>query len=511
MAAVLRRTRSALLRAAPLAVLLLAGLAAPIATAQRMVVPLPPVETFTEADRPTRYWDGTYTWEEPWGYRRPENAGRAYPLVVFGPWDESGYFTTTLRQTYPAFYLVFNKATETDGAALSDQIDTVIASQGFRIALNRIYLTGFSAGGSGSYKTIRGFLSKGKCFAGLIRLAGQSESVLAEGAVNKIAISMHIGLKDDSTRIAVSRALYAYIRDYPANARAVETVLDEPAFGRTTKVLTLDGVDVIRYSEYPNMGHTTGLPYSDPALYSWIMTRAIGTPTDQTPPSTPTNLHGHPDSATSVNLTWTAATDNVGVTGYRVFRDGTQIGTATATAYTDTGLTTGTAYSYRVVAIDAANNASGFSASASVVTHDEAYTAFAAWVAGSFTVAEQANTAISGPNSDPDGCGLTNLERYAFGVPARGPIASPVVLTVTGTGGNQRLALTFPRKGYAPDLQYTVQSSTDLVTWADLQSVPPGYPKIFAFTDSAAISSATRRFLRLRVAQVVPIDDAPQR
>ena len=150
-------------------------------------------------------------------------------------------------------------------------------------------------------------------------------------------------------------------------------------------------------------------------------------------------------------------------------------------------------------------------AAASAVAHDETYTAFAAWVAGNFTAAEQANTAISGPNADPDGCGLSNLARYAFGLPARGPVASPVALTTTGTGSNQRLTLTFPRKGYAPDLQYTVQSSTDLVTWTDLQAVSPGYPKTFTFTDSVALGSEPRRFLRVRITQVVPVDDAPRR
>lgn len=500
--------------------ILLAGLAGLTRAAERTVVPLPPIETFKDEERPKEYRDGTYIWEEPWGYRRPENAGRVYPLVVFGPWNESGYFTTAIRKTYPAFYLVFDKATEADGAALSDLIDTVMSSQGFRIALNRIYLTGFSAGGSGSYKTIRGFLSKGKCFAGLIRLAGQSESVLAEGAVNKIAISMHIGLKDSQQRIDVSRALYAYIRNHPANTGAIETVLDEPAFGRTTKVLTLDGVDVIRYSEYPNMGHTTGLPYSDPALYSWIMTRAIGIPGDLTPPSTPTHLQGRAASANTVQLTWTASIDPStgsgaasGVTGYRVFRDGTQIGTATApsTTYTDTGRTLGTSYSYTVAAVDAAGNVSPASSPASVIVHDETYTAFAAWGAGNFTADEQANPAISGPDADPDGCGLTNLARYAFALPARGRVTSPVTLTVTGTGTNQHLTLTVPRKGYAPDLQYTVQSSTDLVTWIDLQTVQAGYPKTFPFPDSVAISSAPRRFLRMRIVQVVAANDPSQR
>lgn len=269
------------------AIILFLSIASQAMAAERTVVPIPPEESFTEDDRPDSYWDGAHRWYYPWGYNRPENASRIYPLVVFGPWNEgSTYFNDDIRMRYPAFHVSFNDAaSEAEGVNISNGIDACINSKGFRIDLNRIYLTGFSMGGSGSYKTIRGMLSKGKCFAGLIRIAGQSESVLAEGAVNKIAISMHIGLKDDQLRIDVSRALYNYIRNHSANTGAVETILNEPEFGRTTKVLTLDGVDVIRYSEYPDMGHSTGVPYSDPALYSWIMTRAIGTPVSNNPPS----------------------------------------------------------------------------------------------------------------------------------------------------------------------------------------------------------------------------------
>jgi hypothetical protein len=64
-------------------------------------------------------------------------------------------------------------------------------------------------------------------------------------------------------------------------------------------------------------------------------------------------------TGTTANLSWTAATDNVGVTGYQVFRNGTQVGAnlaATATTFSQAGLAAGT-YSYTVKAMDAAGNA----------------------------------------------------------------------------------------------------------------------------------------------------------
>jgi chitodextrinase len=61
-----------------------------------------------------------------------------------------------------------------------------------------------------------------------------------------------------------------------------------------------------------------------------------------------------------VDLSWSASTDNVGVTGYQIYRNGgtTPITTATTTSYSDTGLTASTTYDYSVVAVDAAGNRS---------------------------------------------------------------------------------------------------------------------------------------------------------
>ncbi len=85
---------------------------------------------------------------------------------------------------------------------------------------------------------------------------------------------------------------------------------------------------------------------------------------DTTPPTVPENLAATAFSATRIDLTWDASTDNTAVTGYRVFRNGnpTAIATVTDTSYSNTGLTPNTTYSYTVEAFDAANNPSGQSA-----------------------------------------------------------------------------------------------------------------------------------------------------
>ncbi|MFD7697388.1 glycoside hydrolase family 6 protein [Streptomyces sp. NPDC059805] len=92
-------------------------------------------------------------------------------------------------------------------------------------------------------------------------------------------------------------------------------------------------------------------------------------PGDTTAPTAPTGLRATAKTASSVSLAWTAATDNVGVTGYDVYRDGTRVGSpSTGTTYTDTGLSAATAYSYTVRARDAAGNVSAASAALSVTT-----------------------------------------------------------------------------------------------------------------------------------------------
>ncbi|MBI5105703.1 MAG: hypothetical protein HZB46_12115 [Solirubrobacterales bacterium] len=98
-------------------------------------------------------------------------------------------------------------------------------------------------------------------------------------------------------------------------------------------------------------------------------TPALPDGSDTTPPSTPANVAGTAGSG-QVALTWTASTDAVGVTGYRVYRGGALVGSPAGPSFVDTGLANGTSYSYTVVAVDAAGNASAASAPISVTPHD---------------------------------------------------------------------------------------------------------------------------------------------
>jgi chitodextrinase len=91
---------------------------------------------------------------------------------------------------------------------------------------------------------------------------------------------------------------------------------------------------------------------------------------DNSAPTVPANLVASTtaiDATTSsVKLTWTAVTDNVAVTGYDVYRDGNKIATTTLTTVTDPSGKNGIAYSYTVVAFDAAGNRSAASTALAV-------------------------------------------------------------------------------------------------------------------------------------------------
>ncbi|HSW79932.1 MAG TPA: Ig-like domain-containing protein [Candidatus Saccharimonadales bacterium] len=121
-----------------------------------------------------------------------------------------------------------------------------------------------------------------------------------------------------------------------------------------------------------NASHTVNAIAYDAATPANTATSGNSTVTvDNAAPSTPSNLQMTSNTFTSITLSWTASSDNVGVTGYRVSRNGTVLTTTSGSSfsYIDSGLTASTTYSYSVVALDAVGNASpAATLSASTVT-----------------------------------------------------------------------------------------------------------------------------------------------
>ncbi len=84
---------------------------------------------------------------------------------------------------------------------------------------------------------------------------------------------------------------------------------------------------------------------------------------DITPPSVPDNVRETAQTITSVTLQWDASTDDVGVSGYKIYRNGSLVGSVGGTTFTDTGLSVGSSYTYTITAHDSAGNTSAQSAS----------------------------------------------------------------------------------------------------------------------------------------------------
>ena len=161
-------------------------------------------------------------------------------------------------------------------------------------------------------------------------------------------------------------------------ANTVTTSTSGPGTGFTSRVITsLDG-DIAEDRVVSSAGsYTVSAPLSNAG--AWVMQmvafKASSGVADMTPPTAPSNLAATAASANQINLSWTASTDNVGVTRYLLERcqgaactGFVQIATPTGTTYSDTGVAANTSYSYRVRATDAAGNLGPYSNVASATT-----------------------------------------------------------------------------------------------------------------------------------------------
>lgn len=89
---------------------------------------------------------------------------------------------------------------------------------------------------------------------------------------------------------------------------------------------------------------------------------------DTTPPSIPSNLQASDIAQTSVRLSWSPSTDNIGVSSYSIYNNNTALVSSVNTTTIISGLTEDTSYNFKLTARDAAGNVSGFSSSLSVTT-----------------------------------------------------------------------------------------------------------------------------------------------
>ncbi len=122
------------------------------------------------------------------------------------------------------------------------------------------------------------------------------------------------------------------------------------------------------------------------------------------------------------------------------------------------------------------------------------------WAQNGFTAAELSDPALSGPTADNEGTGISNLMRFAFGLPTHGAVAHPVAIIVTGNSASVAFAIPAQLAG----LQYTIQTSSDLVAWADDPTIYTSTTELQNIDRTVkAPTDAARFFIRLRI-QLTP-------
>jgi fibronectin type 3 domain-containing protein len=171
----------------------------------------------------------------------------------------------------------------------------------------------------------------------------------------------------------------------PLDAYFIETVQN---LASRTRMLFLDFFGSEYYFAYQPYGASTeNLPPAqilgqEGSLVSTANQQALYTstgmsyyhsvvvPADTTPPSAPAGLSGASANPTTAYLSWSPATDNVGVAGYYVLRNGSVVGTTANVNYQDSGLTQSKTYTYWIEAFDLAGNVSAPSQRIAVTTKD---------------------------------------------------------------------------------------------------------------------------------------------
>jgi YD repeat-containing protein len=159
---------------------------------------------------------------------------------------------------------------------------------------------------------------------------------------------------------------------------------------------------------------------------------------DGTAPTVPTNLSASVISPNRIDLSWSASSDNVGVTVYDIYRNGTLVAAVPGTSYVDDVLSPATTYSYQIEARDAAMNHSGLTAVVQATTQPLPDTAPP-------TAPQSLNgTAVSsnqvdlnwGASTDTGGSGLAGYRLYRDGtlIANIGPVTFPAYSDTTTSG-----------------------------------------------------------------------------
>ncbi|WP_442956415.1 fibronectin type III domain-containing protein [Paenibacillus sp. YIM B09110] len=397
----------------------------------------------------------TYTYQKPGTYQVIlgvwDNGGRAHVkeqtiTVVAGPPDTTAPSTpanlTSPAKTNTSVTLTWNASSDNVG-----------------IAGYEVYANGGLAGTT---------------------IGGSSTSYTVTGLTPNTAYSFTVKAKDTSGNMSSASSALSVTTDQTPVANWELCAGENNMCSFTgTKEVRYGAGSSFNYGTYTNGVMCSNNTFGDPApgqYKSCFVNTASsgGGGGDTQAPTAPTGLTSPAKTSTSVDLSWTASTDNVGVTGYEIYRGTTLAGTTTgATTFAATGLSPSTAYSFTVKAKDAAGNVSAASSALSVTTNAPAGDTQAPTAPTGLTSTSTTASSVSlSWTASTDNVGVTGYEIYN-GSSLAGTTTGATTYTVTGLSASTAYSFTLKAKDAAGNVS-AASSSVNATTSASGGQTPTG-------------------------------------
>jgi predicted peptidase len=212
--------------------------------------------------------------------------GKKYPLIIsLHGYTESrtANFTPTIggnkqqQEKYPCFFLAPSNRNSgwLDGATWVREVVSDIIEL-YPIDLDRIYLIGFSWGGSGSFPFAKALYQEyGIIPAAIIRCAGRSEAELIPEFKDKTAVWYNVGNNDSKAIQSTAQRFYDHAkRDQPYTTETIEQ-LTRGDYPQKTYTLMVEEKEFIKYSLYDGMGHEYEPVFYGESITNWLFSQSL--------------------------------------------------------------------------------------------------------------------------------------------------------------------------------------------------------------------------------------------